>query len=114
MTSYVFSEWRSIKPVEINEYDITMATYYSITMGNDIAKDALCEITVENDVVKDIYCDITMGNDVAICTYHDITMHNYIAVNLFYYLFSALCLIVLFYYKWYGTKIIAGLCLISM
>ncbi len=31
--------------VEINQYDITMATDYDITMSNDIAKDAHCEIT---------------------------------------------------------------------
>ncbi len=29
---YVFSEWRSSRPVEI--------THYNITMGNDIARDA--------------------------------------------------------------------------
>ncbi len=28
---------RSIRPVEINQYDITMATHYDITMGNGIA-----------------------------------------------------------------------------
>ncbi len=34
---YVFSEWRSIRPVEINQYDTTMITHYNITMGNDVA-----------------------------------------------------------------------------
>ncbi len=72
---YVFSEWRSIRPVEINQYDITMTTHYDITMGNDIAKDA-CEITMGNDVERDIHCDVTMSNNVAMCIYHDITMHN--------------------------------------
>ncbi len=43
------------------------------------------------------HCDVTMNNTVAMCTYHGITMHNDIAMNLFYYVFSALCLIVLFY-----------------
>ncbi len=66
---YVFSEWRSIRPVDINQYNITMATHY----------------------------DITMGNDIAMCIYHGITMHNVVAMNLFYYVFSTQCLIVLFY-----------------
>ncbi len=35
---YVLSKWRSFSPVEINQYDITMATHYDITMGNDIAR----------------------------------------------------------------------------
>ncbi len=67
---YGFSEWRSIRSVEINQYDIKIAIYY----------------------------DITMDNDVAMCTYHGITMHNDVAMNLFYYVLSALCLIVLFDY----------------
>ncbi len=40
--SYVFSNWISIKPVEINQYDITMATH-DITMGNDVAVDFHCD-----------------------------------------------------------------------
>ncbi len=95
---YVFSEWRSIRPVQINQYDTTMATHYDITMGNDIARDVHCEITMCNDVASDIHYDVTMSNDVAMCTYHDITMHNDIAVDLFYYTFSSLCVIALFYY----------------
>ncbi len=94
---YVFSEWRSIRPVDINQYDIIMATHYDITMSNDIARDANCEITIGNDVARDIHCDVTMSNDVATCTYHGITMYNDVDMNLFYYVFSALCLIVLFY-----------------
>ncbi len=82
---YVISEWRSINPVEINQYDITMATHYDITMGNNI-------ITMGNDIARDIHCDVTMSNDVAICIYHDIIMHNDITMNLLYYVFSALCL----------------------
>ncbi len=46
-------EWRSIRLIEINQYDITMATHYDITMGNNVA--------------RHIYCDVTMSNDVAIC-----------------------------------------------
>ncbi len=84
-------EWRSIRPVEINQYDITMATHYDITMG----RDAHCEITMGNDVARDIHCDITMSNDIAMFTYHHVTMHNDIAMNLFYYVFSALCLIMI-------------------
>ncbi len=94
---YVISEWRSISPVEINQYDITMATHYDITMGNDIARDAHCEITMGNAVARDIHCDITMCNDVAMCTYHGITMQNHITMNIFYYVFSVLCPIVLLY-----------------
>ncbi len=43
---YVISEWISIRPVEINQYDITMATHYDITIGNDIAKDVHCKIAM--------------------------------------------------------------------
>ncbi len=62
---YVISKWRSSRPVEINQYDITMDTHYDITMGNDIARDAHCEITMGNDVAVDIHCEVTMHNDVA-------------------------------------------------
>ncbi len=82
---YVISEWRSIRPVEINQYGITNDTHYDITMGNDVAMDN--------------HCYVTMSNDIAIGTYHGVTMHNDIAVNIFRYVFSALCLIVLFYYR---------------
>ncbi len=75
----MISEWRSIRPVEINQYDITIAI----------------EITMCNDFARDIHCDITMSNDVAMCKYHGITMHNDIYMNLFYYVFSALCLIMI-------------------
>ncbi len=92
---YVISEWRSIRPVKINQYDITMATHYDITMGNNIAIDVHCEITMGNDIARGIHCDITMSNDVAMCTHHGITMHNDVTMNLFYYVFSALCLIVI-------------------
>ncbi len=61
-----------------------MATHYDITMGNDFARDT--------------HCDVTMSNDIAMCTYHGTTMHNDLAMNLFYYVFSALHVSVLFYY----------------
>ncbi len=96
---YVFSKWRSIRPVEINQYDFTMVTDYDITIGNDIARDVHCEITMGNDVARDVHCDITMSNDVTTYTYHGITMHNDDTMNIFYYVFFALCLIVLFYYR---------------
>ncbi len=94
---YVISAWRSIRIVEINQYDITMATHYDITIRNDIARDTHCEIMMGNDVAKDIHCDVIMSNDIAMCTctYHGITMHNAIAMNLFYYVFSTLCLIMI-------------------
>ncbi len=104
---YVFSKWKSIRPVEINQYDITIVNHYDITMGNDFARDAHCRITMGNYVAMDIHCDVTMGNDVAMCTYHGITMHNDIAMNLLYYVFSALCLIE------YGIKTRRNSCLIS-
>ncbi len=53
---------------------------------------------VSNDVARNINCDVTMSNSIVMCTYHGITMHNDIAMNLFYYVFSAICLIVLFHY----------------
>ncbi len=68
---YVFSEWRSIKPVEINQYDITMATHYVVTMGNNIAMDVHFEMAMGTDVARDIHCDVTMSNnDVVMCTWH--------------------------------------------
>ncbi len=85
--------WSPIRPVEINQYDITMATHYHITMGNNVARDVHCEITMVNDVARDIHCDITMSNGIAMCTYHGITLYNDVAMNLFFYVFSALCLI---------------------
>ncbi len=86
----MISEWRSITPVKINQYDITIATHYDITMGNDVA--------------RDIHCNVTMNNDVVMCAYHDITMHNDIAINL-YYIFSAQCLImILVWVVWKKTK----------
>ncbi len=57
-----------------------MVIHYDITMGSDVA--------------MDIHCDVTMSNDITICIYHVSTMHNGIAMNLFYYVFSALCLII--------------------
>ncbi len=77
---YVLSEWRSIRSVKINQYYITLATHYDITMGNDFARDAHCETTIGNDVARDIHCDVTINNDVAMCTYHGITMHDDVAV----------------------------------
>ncbi len=84
---YVF-EWRSIRPVEINQYDITMTTGYDITIGNDVARHAHCEITMDTDVARNIHCDITKRNDVVMCIYHGIIMHNDIVITLsiMYYL----------------------------
>ncbi len=81
--------------MKINQYVITIATHYDITIVNDIGMDVQCEMTMGNDVTKDIHCDITMGNDVALYTYYGITMHNDVAMNLFYCAFSALCLIMI-------------------
>ncbi len=66
----MISEWRSIRPVEINQYDIIMVIHYDITIVNDIARDTHCEITMGNDVARDIHCGGTTSNDVAMCTYH--------------------------------------------
>ncbi len=92
---YVISEWRSIRPVEINQYDITMATHYDITIGNEVARDVHCEITMGNDIARDIHCDITMNSDTAMSTYHGITMPNDVAMNFLYYVFCALGLIMI-------------------
>ncbi len=76
-----------------------MATHYDSTIGNDVAMDTHCEITMVNDIVAwDIHCDVAMISDIAVCTYYGIKMHNDITMNLFYYVLSALCLIMLFYY----------------
>ncbi len=55
-----------------------------------------------------------MSSGIAMCTYHDITMHNDVAMKFFYYVFSALCLIVLFCYGQYGIKTRKSSCLISV
>ncbi len=84
--------------MEINQAsgdNITMAIYYDITMGNDVTRDVHCETKMGNDVARDIHCDVTMSNDIDMCTYHGITMHNDIAMKLFYYVFSALCLVMI-------------------
>ncbi len=86
---------RLIRPVEINQYHITMSTHYDITMGNDVTSDVHCEIKMGNDIARDFHFEVTMSNEVAICTYHGITMYNDVAMNLFYYVFSALCLIMI-------------------
>ncbi len=57
--------------------------------------DVHCEITMGNYIARDIHYDFTMRNGIAMCTYHGITMHNDVAMNLFYYEFSALCLIMI-------------------
>ncbi len=62
--------------MDINQYNITMDTYYDNTMDNDIARGAHCEITIGNDVARDIYCDVTMSTDITLCTYHGITLYN--------------------------------------
>ncbi len=77
---YVISEWRSIRPVGINQYYITISTHYDITMGNDDARDAHCEITMGNDNVRDIHCDVTMGNDNVRDIHCDVTMSNDVAM----------------------------------
>ncbi len=41
--------------MKINQYDITMAPHYDITMDNDVARDAHCEIIMVNDVTRDIH-----------------------------------------------------------
>ncbi len=58
----MFYEWRSIRPVEIYQYDIIMDTHYNITMGN-VVRDTHCEITMCNIVARDILCDVIMSND---------------------------------------------------
>ncbi len=103
----MISEWRSIRPMEINQYYITMVIHC------DIARDVHCEITIGNDVARYIYCDVTMNNAVAMCTYHRITMHNDVDVNLFYYVLSALYLImILVWVVWNKTR--TSWCLISL
>ncbi len=55
------------------------------------------EIAIGNDVAREINCDITISKDIAICSYHCLIMHNGVAMNHVHYVFSDLCLIVLFY-----------------
>ncbi len=76
---YVFSEWRSIRPVEINQYDITMSTHYDITrvmtlLGIPIVKSQWVMMLLGTSK-----CDVIMSNDVVMCTlylYHGITIYN--------------------------------------
>ncbi len=76
--------WYTGKCSPNGDQSVRGATHYDITMGNDMD--------------RDIHCYVTMSNDVAMCRYHDIAMHNDNSMNLFYQVFSALCLIVWFYY----------------
>ncbi len=94
---YVISIWRSIRPAEINQYDITMAPHYDTTIDNDIARDVHCEITMGNDIARDIHYDIIMSNDIAMCTNHGITNHDDVAMNLFFNIFLLPCLIMIYY-----------------
>ncbi len=68
-------------------------------MCNDIARDVYCDNTMGNDIAKDIPCNITMSNDNdnsgCYVYINGITMHNDLAMNLFYYVFSVLCLIMI-------------------
>ncbi len=57
---YVFSEWRSTRLVEINQYDKTMATYYDITMGNDVAKDDNYELNIPTQLMCSPQTDQTL------------------------------------------------------
>ncbi len=87
--------------MEINQYDVTMPTHYDITMGNGIARDAIVKTQwVMVNIVSNIHCDVTISNNIMMCrsTYCGITMHNDVAMNIFYLVFSAVCLIMLFYY----------------
>ncbi len=70
-------------------------SHCDITMSIDIARNASCDFTMGNNDARNIHYDATMSNDVAMCTYHDITRYIDFAVNLFYYVFSALCLIMI-------------------
>ncbi len=101
---YVFSEWRSIRLVEINQFDITMATHYDIIMDNYIAMDAHCEIRISKDVAREIHFDIRKSNKIALCTYHGITMHNDISINFFLLCILYSMPIVLFCYGLYGIN----------
>ncbi len=76
---YVFSEWRSIRAVEINHYDITMTTHYDIIMGNDIVR---IPIMKSQWVMTLLYVHIKAPQ--CICYYELlllwITMSNYVIV----------------------------------
>ncbi len=97
-------------------WSITMATHYDITMGNDIARDALCEISMGNDGVRDTHCDVTMNNDVAMCciSWH----HNALCCCYEPFLLCILCSDALMYYfnmgSKYGLKTRTSACLISL
>ncbi len=67
---------RRMKINQFNQYGITMATHYDITMGNGIVQDAHCEITMGNGVARDIHCDVTMSNDIAMYKYNTIHIQN--------------------------------------
>ncbi len=107
---YVFSECRSIRPVEINQYDITMVTH-DITLGNEVVKDVHCEITMGNDVARYIYCDVTMSNDVTMCTYHSITtiyQHKPYSCVLPRLIKHSFVLVIILYKQDYGGVLLLG------
>ncbi len=94
---YVISKWRSIRPLEIHQWEGTLivTSQWPFIMTSQWV----------NAVARDIHCDITMSSDIAMCTYHGITMHNDVAMNLFYYIFSALYLImILLWVVWNKNK----------
>ncbi len=75
-----------------------MATHSDTTIGNDVARDTIVKshwvmMVQWTSIVMSEW--VRMSNDVVMCTYHIITMHNDIAMNLFNYVLSALCLIMI-------------------
>ncbi len=79
---------------------MSIITYYGLILCDIQVCDLRMEINqaggIDQYAITMItHYDVTMSNDVAMCTYHGITMHNDVTMNLFYYVFSSLCLIMI-------------------
>ncbi len=81
--------------VKINQCDITMATHYDITIGNDVAR---MQVLKSQWVMTLLGTSIVMSQCIMtllLCIYHGVTMHNDIAMDLFNYVFFAQLLIMI-------------------
>ncbi len=92
---YVNSIWRSINQWRsismTSQWPLIMTSQWIMTLiGMCIVKSQWVMTLLWTSIVTSQWV-----NYIAMCTYHGITMHNDFAMNLFYYVFSVLCLIMI-------------------
>ncbi len=90
----VLSEWT----VEINQYNVTMPLRMASQWVMTLLEMPIVISQWVMLLLRTSILDLTKINNVVIYGSQGITMHNAIDMNIFYYVFSALCLIMLFYY----------------